>query len=77
MVAAIVVVGHWQVNEVAGLLRHWAEPGLYGEEVAVVGRPAEYADMATAEGGRGQVMGNAPGETVAAAMGLGIPNVIL
>lgn len=77
MVSAIVVVGHWQANEAAELLMERARCDLYGEEVAVVGRLVEYAGMAIAEGERGQVVGNALGGTVAAAMGLGILNVIL
>lgn len=77
MVSAIVVVGHWQANEAAELLMDRARCDLYGEEIAVVGRPVECADMVTAEGVCGQVVVNAPGGTVAAAMGLGIPSVIL
>lgn len=75
--AAIAVVAHWQANEEAELLMHWAQSDLYGEEVAVVGRPVECADMVTAEGEHGQAVGNAPGGTVAAAMGLEIPSAIL
>lgn len=75
-VAAIAVVVHWQANEEAELLMHWAQSDLYGEEAAVVGRPVECADMVTAEGEHGQVVGIAPGGTVAAAMGLGIPSAI-
>lgn len=77
MVSAIVVVEHWQANEVVGLLMERARCDLYGEELAVVGRLVAYADMATAEGVCGQVVGNAPGGTVAVAMGLGIPSAIL
>lgn len=76
-VAAIAVAVHWQANEEAELLMHWAQSDLCGEEAAVVGRPVECADMVTAEGEHGQVVGNVPGGTVAAAMGLGIPSAIL
>ena len=50
---------------------------MYAEELAVVGRPVEYADMGTAEGLCGQEVGNAPEGTVAAALGLGIQSVTL
>lgn len=75
--AAIVALAHWQANEEAELLTHSAQSDLYGEEVAVVGRPVECADMVTAGGEYGQAVGNALGETVVAAMGLGIQNAIL
>lgn len=74
--AAIVAVAHWQANEEAELLTHLAQSDLYGEEVAVVERPVECADMVTVEGEHGQAVGNAPGGTVAA-LGLGIPSAIL
>jgi hypothetical protein len=46
------------------------------EEVAMVGRPVEFADMVAAKAVCDQAVGNAPGGTAAAAMGLGIQNVI-
>lgn len=74
--SAIVVAVYLQANGVAELLTDQAQHDLCGEEVAAVGRPVEYVDMATAEGVRGQAVGNAPGGTVAAATEQGIPSVI-
>lgn len=74
--SATVVVVCSQANEVAELLMDRAQHDLCGEVVAAAGRLVEYVDMATAEGVRGQAVGNAPEGIVAAAMELGIPNVI-
>lgn len=76
-IVVVVVVVHWQVIEVAELLMYWAQSDLYEEGVAVVERPVECADMATAEDECGRAMGNGPGGTVVAAMGLEIPSAIL
>lgn len=77
VVSATVVVERWPANEVVELLMHWEQFDLYAEEVAAVERPVECADMGTAEGLYEQNVGNDPGGTVAAAMGLGIQSVTL
>lgn len=65
--SATAVVAHWQANEVAELLIQRVLHDYYGPEVAMVGRPVEYAGMATAEVACDQAVENAPGGTAAAA----------
>lgn len=76
-IVVIVVFVYWQGKEMAGLMIHWAQCGLEGDEAAVVGRPVDYADMATVEGVHGQAAEKVPEEAVAAAMEPGIPSVTL